>query len=140
MTFLPTYLSYKKGKPKNTPFFRRKVCQRTSHQPHHFILSEAFEVPRNFSRKVSCVRVWGRSPNIQYPQKNAEKSAFFILSSTVGTAVREPCFKELLKKLLKNPQNFCTDHTTLFGLKLLRFQRTFHEKFLVSGFGADSPN
>ena len=103
-------------------------------------LGEAFEVPRNFSRKVSCVGVWGRSPNIQCAQKNAEKSAFFILSSTVGTAVREPCFKELLKKLLKNPKNFCTNHTTLFGLKLLRFQRTFREKSFVSGFGADSPN
>ena len=35
-----------------------------------------------------------------------------------------------------------TSHRTisLFCRKLLSFQRTFHEKFLVSGFGADSPN
>ena len=135
MTFLPTYLSYKKGKPKNTPFFRRKVCQRTSHRIHHFIWTKAFEVPRNFSRKVSCVGVWGGQPQLTTNTKNAEKSAFFILSEYVGTAVRGPCFKALLKKLLKNPKNFCTNHTTLFGRKLLRFQRTFHEKSFGRGLG-----
>ena len=51
----------------------------------------------------------------------------------------KPCFKELLKKLLKNPQNFRTDYTTLFWRKLLKFQETFLEKFLASGFGAEAP-
>jgi len=103
-------------------------------------LSEAFEIPKNFSRKVLWSGFGADSPNIQYAQKNAEKSAFFILSSTVGTAMRGPCFKELLKKLLKNPQNFCTEYTTLFGRKLLKFQRTFYEKSFVSGFGAEAPS
>ena len=58
----------------NTPFFRRKVCQRTyfsykkSMQKNFppntpLCFNKAIEVPRNFSRKVSCVRVWGGSPD-----------------------------------------------------------------------------
>ena len=39
-------------------------------QIHLFILAKAFEVPRNFSQKVSCVRVWGRCPNIQHTKKH----------------------------------------------------------------------
>ena len=52
----------------------------------------------------------------------------------------KPCFKELLKKLLKNPQNFRTDYTILFWIKLLKFQETFLEKFLVSGVWGGSTN
>ena len=51
----------------------------------------------------------------------------------------KPCFKELLKKSLKNLQNFRADYTILFCIKLLKFQETFLEKFLVSGFGAEAP-
>ncbi len=46
-----SYLSYKKGKPKNFP----------PNTPLHF--GEAFEIPKDFSRKVLCVGVWGGSPN-----------------------------------------------------------------------------
>ena len=45
--------------------------------PLHF--SEAFEVPRNFSRKVSCVGVWGGQPqHLMHTKKKkgAYKSAF----------------------------------------------------------------
>ena len=31
-------------------------------QTHHFILAEAFEIPKDFSRKVLCVGVWGDAP------------------------------------------------------------------------------
>ena len=47
----------------------------------------------------------------------------------------KPCFKGLLKKPLKNPPNFRTEYTTLFLRKLLRFQRTFHEKSFGRGLG-----
>ena len=47
LTFPP-----QKGKPKNfapnTPLY----------------LGEAFEIPKDFSRKVLCVRVWGGCPNL----------------------------------------------------------------------------
>ena len=71
--------------------------------------------------------------------KNADLSAFFILSGNVGTAVPNFRFKGLLKKSLKNPQNFRAEYTTLLLRKLLRFQRTFLEKSFVSGFGAEAP-
>ena len=37
------------------------------------------------------------------------------------------------------PKNFTQTHHFILA-KLLKFQETFLEKFLVSGFGADSPN
>ena len=79
------------------------------------------------------------SPNIQYTQKKHGVAVLFILSLTVGTAVPNLRFKELLKKLLKNPQKLPTEYTNLFWQKLLRFQRTFPEKSFGSGFGADAP-
>ena len=65
-----------RSKPPFLTFLERKVSQRTSPRIHHFILAEAFEVPRNFSRKVSCVRVWGGNPNIQCTQKARQCRAF----------------------------------------------------------------
>ena len=32
-------------------------------QIHQFVFVKAFEFPKDFSRKVLCVRVWGRRPN-----------------------------------------------------------------------------
>ena len=106
---------------------------------HHFTLAKAFEVPRNFSRKVSCVGGWGGQPRLITNAKNADFSAFFILSKCVGTAVRGPCFKRLFEKSpLKIRKTFPRTHNFIFA-KLLKFQETFLEKFLASGFGADAP-
>jgi len=96
-----TYLSYKKGKPKNFP-------PNTS-----FYFGKAFEVPRNFSRKVSCVKVWGGQPQHSIHVKNAEKSAFLFFHYMLELRSK-PCFKVLLKKRLKNPQNFPSEYTTSF--------------------------
>jgi len=52
-----TYLSYKKGKPKN---FMPTA-------PIYF--GKAFEVQRNFSRKVSLSGVWGGRPNLPFLQE-----------------------------------------------------------------------
>ena len=43
----------------------------------HF--SEAFEFPKDFFRKVLCVRVWGRCPNIQCTQKSTALPCFYFL-------------------------------------------------------------
>ena len=37
------------------------------------------------------------------------------------------------------PKNFAPNTPNLLWRKLLRFQRTFHEKSFVSGFGAEAP-
>jgi len=72
-----------------------------------------------------------------HTQKNAEKSAFFIFSEYVGTAVPNLALRGFLKKPLKNPQKL-RSNTHFILAKLLRFQRTFHEKSFVSGFGAEA--
>ena len=79
-------------------------------------LGEAFEIPKDFSRKVLCVRVWGGSPNIQCTQK-ARQCRAFLFCQNVLERRSKPCFKGLLKKSLKNPQNFHTGYTTLFRRK-----------------------
>ena len=80
-----------RSKPPSLTFFRRKVSKRTHlsfgercakelcTKQHNFILAKAFEVPRNFSRKVSCVRVWGRSPNIQCTLKKHGVAVLFYI-------------------------------------------------------------
>ena len=118
-------------------FFERKVSQRTSHKTRHFILAKAFEFPKDFPRKV----LWsgfGRNPQLIMHTKSTALPCFFIFRDMLELRSK-PCFKGLLKKSLENPQNFYTEYTTLFWQKLLKFQETFPEKFLVSGFGADAP-
>ena len=72
-------------------------------------------------------------------RKKYGNAVLFLLSKYVGTAVPNFRFKGLLKKSLKNPQNFRAEYTTLLLRKLLRFQRTFLEKSFVSRFGAEAP-
>ncbi len=66
---------------------------------------EAFEIPKDFSRKVLCVGVWGRQPQHSIRAKKHGATVLFYLSKHVGTAVPNLRFKVLFcKKLLKNPQ------------------------------------
>ena len=69
-----------------------------------FYFGEAFEIPKDFSRKVLCVRVWGGQPNLLFFRRK------------VGKRTSPRLHHFILAKLLK-------------------FQETFLEKFLVSGFG-----
>ena len=60
--FVKSPLKIRKNFPPNTP-----IC-----------FGEAFEIPKDFSRKVLCVGVPRRKPQLIMPTKNAEKSAFFL--------------------------------------------------------------
>ena len=105
---------------------------------HHFILVKAFEVPRNFSRKVSCVWVWGRQPQLITHTKNAVHTAFFNYRNMLERRSKL-CFKELfVKSSLKIRKNFAQTHHFIFA-KLLSFQRTFHEKPFGQGLGRTAP-
>ena len=99
------------------------MCQRTSLKPTFLseksrqknfapttplYFGEAFEFPKDFSRKVLCVWVWGGSPNLLFFRRK------------VGKRTSHRLYHFILAKLL-------------------RFQRTFHEKSFVSGFGAEAP-
>ena len=81
----------------------------------------------------------GRIAPIDNAHKKRGNAAFFILSKCVGTAVPNLALRGFpLKSPLKIRKNF--PQTPNFILvKLLKFQETFPEKFLVSGFGADAP-
>ena len=65
---MTTYLSYKKGKPKNFP----------STTPLYF--GEAFEIPKDFSRKVLCVRGLGRIAPTFNAYKKHGNAVLFNLS------------------------------------------------------------
>ena len=73
---------------------------------------------------------------------------FFIFRNVLELRSK-PCFKELLKKPLENPhtpffrrkvcQRTLLKNIILFLRKLLKFQETFHEKFLASGSRGGQP-
>ena len=119
-------------------FFERKISSQTSHKTRHFILTKAFEFPKDFSRKVLWSGFGADAPTDNEHKKRGH-TAFFILSLCVETAVSGPCFKGLLKKSLENLQNFRTEYTTLFWQKLLGFQRTFREKSFALSPAAEAP-
>ena len=108
-------------------------------QKHYFILVKLLRFQRTFHEKSFASGFGADSPNIQCTQKNAEESAFFNLSKCVGTAVPNLRFKGLFSKSpLKIRKNFPQIYHFILA-KLLRFQRTFHEKSFESGFGAEAP-
>ena len=132
----------------NTPFFRRKVCQRTyfsykSRQKNFppstsLCFNKAFKVPRNFSRKVSCVGVWGEATTYNASKKARQRRAFLYCRKKLELRSKL-CFKRLFEKSpLKIRKNFAQTHHFVLT-KLLKFQETFLEKFLASGFGAEAP-
>ena len=60
----------------------------------------------------------------------------FLIVKICWNCRSKPCFKGLFEKSpLKIRKNFPQTHRFIL-VKLLRFQRTFHEKSFVSGFGA----
>ncbi len=57
-------------------FLGRKVDTRTFHRTYHFIWAEAFEIPKDFSRKVLCVGVWGDAPTDNAYKKHGNAVLF----------------------------------------------------------------
>ena len=113
---------------------------RTSHRKYHFILSKFLKISKKLFSKSFFDRGLRRSPNIQCLRKKRGGIRVFYFFVNSWNCVRGPCFKVLFEKSpLKIRKNFCTEYTTLFWRKLLGFQSTFHEKYFVSGFGADAP-
>ena len=112
--------------------------------------NKVFEIPKDFLQKVLCVRVWGRTaPTDNALTKKARHCRAFYFVKICWNCVRGPCFKRLLKKPLENPhtpffrrkvcQRTLLKNIILFLRKLLKFQETFHEKFLVLGSRGGQP-
>ena len=124
------------------------MCQRISLKIHHFILVKLLRFQGTFHEKSFVSGLGADAPTFSAYTKNAALPCFFNCRQQLELRSK-PCFKRLLKKPLKNP------HTPFFRrkvcqrtslkmhhfilAKLLRFQRAFHEKSFVSGFGADAP-
>ena len=99
---------------------------------------KAFEVPRNFSRKVSFVRVWGGQPQLIIHTKKRGNAAFFNYRNMLERRSKL-CFKELfVKSSLKIRKNFAPNYLFVLS-KAFWFPKDFSRKALWSGFGADAP-
>ena len=104
-------------------------------QKHHFILAKAFEVPRNFSRKVSCVGVGGRCPDIRRTQKTRRNPRFYFFV-ICWNCVMGPCFKGLfVKSPLKIRKNFPSKTSLHFGESFWDSKGLFSKSFLRQGLG-----
>ena len=66
-------------------------------QIHHLILAKAFEIPKDFSRKVLWFGVWGGQPQLTTTiQKTHGNAVRFIFSSLyVGTAIPNIRFRSI---------------------------------------------
>ena len=111
------------------------MAKELSHRIRPFTLAKAFEIPKDFSRKVLWSGFGADSPNLQYTQKSTAMPCFLFFHKQLELRSK-PCFKALLKKHLKNPQNFPTEthHFTL--AKLLKFsKKLFSKSFFDWGLG-----
>ena len=88
------------------------MCQRTSHRTHQFILAKAFEVPRNFSRKVSLVEVWGDAPTDNARKKHGNTVLFYFII-ICWNCVPNLALRSSPKSSLKIRKTFAPNYTTL---------------------------
>ena len=112
-------------------FLIRKVGKRISHRPYHFILAKLLKFQETFLEKF-LVSGFGAEAPTNNEHKNAENPRFLIVVICLNY-VPNLRFKGLfVKSPLKIRKNFAQKHHFTLA-KLLRFQRTFHKKSLVSG-------
>ena len=92
-----------------TPFFRRKVCQRTSYRMYHFILAKAFEDPQEtFPEKFLVSGFGAEATTFNAHTKSTAIPCFFIYQN-MSELRSKPCFKGLfVKSPLKIRKNFPT--------------------------------
>ena len=99
----------------DTPFFRRKVCQRTSHQIHQFILVKLLKFQGTFLEKSFVSGFGADAPTDNaYTKSTALPCFLFFINS--WNCVRGPCFKGLfVKSPLKIRKNFPPNTYLYFG-------------------------
>ncbi len=89
--------------------------QNLSPQIHHFILAKLLKFQETFLEKFLVSGFGADAPNNNaYTKKRGEIRVFYFFI-ICWNCVPNLRFKVLLKKPLKNPQNFRPDYTTLFG-------------------------
>ena len=107
-------------------------------QTYHFVFAKLLKIHKKlFSKSFLCPGL-GRKPQFIIHTKKYGNAVLFNYRKWLELRSK-PCFKRLLKKA---PWKFAKLSRRIHSFilaKLLRFQRTFHEKSFVSGFGADAP-
>ena len=105
-------------------------------QKHHFILAKLLKFQETFLEKFLVSGFGADSPNWIIHKKTRHCRVFLISRKKLELRSNPPSLTFLIRKVSKRISRR-THHFTL--AKLLRFQRTFHEKSFVSGFGAEAP-
>ena len=122
----------------HTPFFRRKVCQRTLARTCHFILAKLLKFQEIFPKSFLC-----RGPTADTPTDNAYKKRgslrVFYIIKICWNCVRGPCFKGLFSKSpLKIRKNFPQTHHFIW-MKAFEVPRNFSRKVSCVGVPRQTP-
>ena len=107
-------------------------------QTPHFIFAKLLRFQGTFLEKSLVSGFGADSPNRECARKNAEKSAFFILSGYVGTAFQTLLQEAFCKKPLENPQKL-PSVTPLHFSKAFEVPRDFLRKVPCAGVWGDAP-
>ena len=118
-------------------FFERKVSPRTLHQIRPLYFCKAFEVPRNFSRKVSCVRGLGQMPQlIMHTKKRGLHRVFYIVIMCWNCVPNLLLLLFFRRKVSKRTSHRL--HHFIFA-KAFEFPKDFSRKVLWSGSHGGQP-
>ena len=122
---MPPYFSYKKSRQKKFP-------------PKYItlFLRKLLKFQETFLEKFLASGFGAKAPTDNTHKKTRHCRVFLIRRKKLELRSKPPSLTFLIRKVSKRISRR-THHFTL--AKLLRFQRTFHEKSFVSGFGAKAP-
>ena len=116
----------------DTPFFRRKVCQRTSHQIHQFILVKLLKFQGTFLEK-SFVSGFGAEAPTDNAHKKRGNAAFLFCQSMLELRSKPPLFTFLERKV--NQRTLHRNTPIYFGESFWDSKGLFPKSFLCQGLG-----
>ena len=105
-------------------------------QKHHFILAKLLKFQETFLEKFLASGFGADAPTDNATQKSTAMPCFLICQNMLELRSKPPFLTFLERKVSQR-----TSHRTyhFVWIKLLRFQRTFHEKSFVSGSHGGQP-
>ena len=112
------------------------MCQRTLLKTHHFILAKLLKFQETFPEKFLVSGFGAEAPTDNEHKKRGLHRVFLYCRKMLELRSKPPSLTFLIRKVSQRISHR-THHFIL--AKLLKFQETFPEKFLVSGFGAEAP-
>ena len=113
------------------------MCQRTLLKTHHFILAKLLKFQETFPEKFLVSGFGAEAPTFNAHKKHGNAVLFYFFHNMLELRSKPPSLTFLIRKVSQRISHR-THHFIL--VKLLKFQETFLEKFLVSGSHGGSPN